>query len=107
MNMRRLILAGLIALPLQLSASTGNEILSDCPALFANDPEASPEAYMNGARCMGYVQGLSDMAVVLMQFTKTPIYCLPEEAGLETGQIVRVFVKWLEANPAVLHESAR
>ena len=84
---------------------TGNDVLNQCRSLFQND--ASVEQAMEGISCAGYVSGLNDMAVLTSILLEKPGYCLPRKEGLGNGQVIRVFLLWLEKHPAELHESAR
>ncbi len=86
-------------------AMSGNDVLNNCGALFQENKTI--EQTMDGLNCVGYVGGLNDMAVLYAGITKVPFYCPPRKEGLETGQVVRVFLMWLESHPAELHESAR
>jgi Rap1a immunity proteins len=67
---------------------------------------------VNGAHCVGYVQGVIDDHFSC-QINETssaaaldPVkhFCLPD--GVTPNQTVRVIVKWLEDHPARLHEKA-
>jgi len=86
---------------------TGNDVLHACSILFDTDNETSMEKAFQGMNCAGYVAGLNDMAALMQGLTKTNFYCLPKKQGLETGQTIRVFLKWLQEHPETLHESAR
>jgi len=50
--------------------------------------------------CLGFVSGVRDTAQAIAK----RIFCLPE--GVQPQQEVRVVIKYLEDNPAKLHESA-
>ena len=86
---------------------TGNDIINACPYVFDTDSAASPEKLFAATDCFGYVAGLNDMAVLLFGITGKSLYCLPKKEGLEGGQVLRVFLKWLEEHPESLHESGR
>ena len=86
-------------------AFMGNDVLFKCSGLFKDDP--SIEQLVEGNWCAGYIGGLNDMAVLQAGLTKVAFYCSPKKEGLETGQVIRVFLLWLESHPAVPHESAR
>jgi len=86
---------------------TGNDVLNDCPVVFDVDSASSPEQVFQGMHCVGYIAGINDMAALMQGLTKQNYFCLPKEEGLETGQVMRVFLKWLHEHPESLHESAR
>jgi len=111
---------------LGFSAYDGNEMLKDCKAWVSlldnpNFPDNmdSPDnlraishgEMVNGAHCVGYVQGVIDdhfscqineSSAAALDPTKH--FCLPD--GVTPDQTVRVIVKWLEDHPARLHEKA-
>jgi hypothetical protein len=58
------------------------------------------------AECVSYISGISDMNAVFSGLTGASLFCFPKE-GLSQEQQVRVFIKWAEANPELLHESRR
>ncbi len=84
---------------------TGNDVLHNCPIVFDME-NATVEQKLGGVQCLGYVSGLNDASRLLSGFWNTEFYCIPEK-GLEAGQVVRVFLKWLVEHPTKLHESAR
>ena len=97
----------IVLIPIQpVSAKTGNDIINACPAIFDTN-NASVEQTIAAIDCAGYVSGLNDMAVLLQGIFQQEAFCMPNSEGLETGQLIRVFLKWLNDNPETLHESAR
>jgi len=90
-----------------LAQRTGNDVLNDCPIVYDTSNAASPQQLFSGMDCVGYIAGINDMAALMQGLNKTNLYCLPKKQGLETGQILRVFLKWLQEHPETLHESAR
>jgi len=89
-------------------AETGNDIINLCGPMIrglSGDPADIAET-LQASHCAGFVAGMNDMATVLMDLFERKLYCLPRE-GLELGQILRVFIKWLEEHPADLHGTAR
>jgi hypothetical protein len=80
----------------------GNALLRKCtPALKVADGEKLTNAAddSDASWCMGYVTGVLDG---LSQFDWK--VCLPKE--FTTGQALRIVVKYLKANPEVLHKEA-
>lgn len=100
-----LLVALLLVIP-PAHSMTGNDILNSCAAVIEPSGLSDEKSAMEGMHCIGYVNGLNDMAVVASHITNKQLYCLPA-TGLESGQVVRVFLKWLKDNPAQLHETAR
>lgn len=105
--MEKLIISLLLLFSTQLCHAeiTGNDILTDCPYIF-NDNKSDHLKMVKASHCMGFISGLNDMAALFQSLFDTKAYCLPEK-GLETGQVMRVFIKWLDEHPESLHESAR
>jgi hypothetical protein len=89
-------------------AVNGNDILRNCKPLLDgfNSDSADVKETMDAAHCAGMVTGFNDMAVLVGQIVKREVYCVPKE-GLEAGQVIRVYMKWLEDHPAELHDTAR
>jgi hypothetical protein len=57
--------------------------------------------------CVGYLSGFMDGVEINATATKgRKSFCLPKE-GISNDQARRILVKWLEARPKFLHESAR
>lgn len=100
----------IILLTLSLSSFatySGNDVIHECPLLLDKDAWDEMENVLKGTKCAGYLNGLNDMAILFQTVVlDIKLYCLPEN-GIETGQLIRVTAKWLEANPEVLHESMR
>lgn len=114
------------ALAIGVSAYDGNQMLKECRAWVnsldrgnledTNDPgnlrAMARGDYVNGAHCVGYVQGVIDdhFNCQLNEVSSTAAFdpakhfCLPD--GVSPNQAVRVVVKWLEDHPARLHEGA-
>ena len=93
-------------------AYDGNELLEKCkPAidglkipLLESDEEAYALLVEIGV-CFGYVYGVNQAYEVLQHALGQEDYCPPDEA-LTRGQTARIIVKYLEDNPAHLHEGA-
>ena len=70
----------------------------------------SADERMDAVYCAGYVDGVTDAQTMWRNVDRERglalkfSFCLPESA--ETGQVVRVVVKWLKDNPAELHGRA-
>ena len=91
----------------------GNELLKSCSAFIETErcivsgnwvceADAAIKA-TTGIRCGGIMQGLQTMNI-LYQFAledKT-FFCLSRE-GMQSTQLARVVVKWLEDRPEILH----
>lgn len=120
-----------LLLPLRASAIgfssyNGNQMLKECNPWVSlmDNPKAqdtdNPDTlramargdYVNGAHCLGYVQGVMDdhFSCQLNEpssagaLDPTKHFCLPD--GVTPNQAVRVIVKWLEDHPARLQENA-
>ena len=96
----------LLLCALNAHALSGNDILNDCPAALGSADDLDVEQLLNGTNCMGYVSGLNDMVPLISGLANTRVYC-PPQGGLDTGDAVRLFLKWLAAHPEQLAESAR
>jgi hypothetical protein len=81
---------------------TGNTLLRHCDILLrgVDSNNYNREEAVEGGRCIGVVGSIS----VLSTLPDTPLYrrvCYPP--SVETGQLVRVVVNWLEDHPEQLH----
>ncbi len=85
---------------------TGNDIIHNCSKLLDTEKMTGMADFAEAASCSGYLDGLNDMTMLFQTMLETTFYCLPQN-GIESGQLIRVSIKWLEANPEVLHESMR
>jgi hypothetical protein len=91
----------------------GNDVLRDCSS--ADEPATAGPAYNDGL-CYGFVRSTYNMFVhaceAIPQESLLPekwnAFCIvnnvPDRVTL--GQLVKVYVKWLNDNPSKLHESA-
>lgn len=69
--------------------------------------EISMEETFASLWCVGYVSGVLDAVRIAPQINQgRPLICPPEN-GITNEQAVRVVVKYLRANPELLHETAR
>jgi len=84
------------------SGSTLN-LLRQCEA--REPPEVPMLGYI---ACAQYLAGMNDMHALLVGIgTAHPLYCMPLATGVQTEQLVRVFVKHASGHPDQLHTSAR
>jgi hypothetical protein len=75
-------------------AHTGNELLEECKSKGAL-----------GLFCLGFVRGLAEGLTLWRSFApESAITCIP--AGITTGQLKDVVVKWLADNPKDRHLGA-
>lgn len=94
-----------------LSRVTGTRLLHDCRAAIKSrdvNPELSLEEDRAADRCISYVQGVLDTNFIWRSIDERDHnrmlhYCIDEDASLE--QVIRVLVKYLEANPKELSEA--
>jgi hypothetical protein len=95
----------------------GNHLLRACKAMLrqgGNDPiDTFAMDFALGLNCAGYINGITDLNSIYRKFfseagfgENAGLFCLPND-GIETGQAVRIVVKYLEANPEILHHSRR
>lgn len=86
------------------AVNDGNELLDQCQAVikFHEDTNNDHDQYGQG-KCMGVVSAVMDMAAIRKaQLPLTSQLCLPF-GGISNGQAVRVVVKYLQENPALLN----
>lgn len=63
---------------------------------------------MRSMYCLGYISGFVSSHTLTVLITETsPLFCAPKggfpRGGLQTGQSVRIVVKWLNDHPENLH----
>jgi hypothetical protein len=87
--MKKLIfcLALLIVLPVNANYLSGNELKARCVS----------DNYVNSGMCMGYITGVVDSY-------NNFVFCIP--TGVTIGQMKDILKKYMDENPAKLHESA-
>lgn len=101
--MRKLFLAVLLSLTLTAPASAEESLISGqafilhCKALIADDPDRIGGEF-RGGMCVGLLVGIKPYSQ-----PKDGV-CRPK--GTTLLQEARIFVKWLEANPELLHYPA-
>ena len=88
----------------------GNHFLKTCAAAIkqaSNDPSLTAEEAFVGISCISYVSGFVDgLALAVGSDKSKRLICLPEQ-NIPNEQKIRIFVKYLNANPEKLHESGR
>jgi hypothetical protein len=112
--MRRVLLAvvPLFYASTLLGQTTGNEILPKCQtAVRALDTQNRKQGEeFDIAYCLGWVDGArAGYAWYRLASSATDGLKVDDECGLRpqtTGQLTRVFVKWMEAHPEQLHATA-
>lgn len=94
------------------AAEDGNSLLRECQAAVKSfdGEKLDIRDSLNAAYCVAYVSGILDLDAMWLAYDKKdapkniPLHvCTPEGEGLESGQSVRIIVKWLKANPEKLH----
>lgn len=85
-------------------ALPGSMFLSDCIAALKPIGEIKDSEYMNVGHCLGYVGGFKDAHVIGKAVMPLHRFCPPN--GVDTGQLTRVFVKYLQDHPEQLHLDA-
>lgn len=107
-HMRRAPALGFTMALLLLSAPSfaidrGDQLLWECQGMADTEMKAAS----GKLHCAGYLSGFVDSYRVMVAMTKMPdAFCLPRD-GVSSDQLMRVVVKWLEAHPEQLHETAR
>lgn len=86
----------------------GNELLRRCDSIVkqSDGKQLGSDEQTGADFCAGYFFGFSDSHSIETLIQKTPYFCFPPQ-GIEVAQQVRIVVKYLKENPAILHESAR
>ena len=85
---------------------SGSELLQQCEAALkiGAGPKtlniADMQAAVDGSFCRAYVLGVAD-TMIAMNVSTTKRSCIP--ADVDTDQLIRVTVKYLNDNPAKLH----
>jgi hypothetical protein len=101
-------LAGLLASG-GAAAETGNQMLPACTELLKDSTDnkfAEGGSKFAAGQCLGFISGVTGLLVYA--HNKDPAgypVCLPE-SGFTNGQALRVYVKYLNANPEHLHYDA-
>ena len=56
--------------------------------------------------CTSYISGVADMNALYVGIFGQGLFCFPKR-GLSQEQQFRVFIKWAETHPELLHETRR
>ncbi len=56
--------------------------------------------------CASYISGIADMNALYVGMAGRGLFCF-SKPGLSQEQQIRVFIKWAEAHPELLHETRR
>jgi len=92
------VLLGILNLEAKAAVSpeqTGNQILPGCRRILNTSMDGPLELGLAAARCLGRIESIRDMSLF-----KGSQVCMP--AGVTTGQVVAVVVKFMDANPQLL-----
>ena len=97
--------------PAHSQSETGSDLLTKCKDFLNTVDKSAPysSAFAVGF-CPGFISGVLSGAEVweasdtLRKVTHPMAWCRPEQAN--NGEIIRVFVKFLEDHPERLHEPA-
>lgn len=88
------------------TAADSNHLLDSCRQLerYMNDNKATTEHY-KATYCLGLVEGARTAMLLLeSQDDRKPSACIP--MSVSNAQVVRVVLKYLDANPENLHHDA-
>jgi hypothetical protein len=99
--------AALFSFP-ALAAYTCTDLLTECQNAkkFIQGGLLEQDAYMNSAHCLGYLQGFADAGSGRSWKTTSGSFCLPPGNPTPNGQLLGVFLGWVERNPDELNTSA-
>jgi hypothetical protein len=110
------VLTALICLMFSASAGaqtiTGSDIISKCKQAIASADSLTPASisHFDAGFCSGFMAGVNEDQVMWQASDKMDhrdhllSYCFPDAST--NGQLLRVFVKYLDDHPEELHESA-
>ena len=106
---RRLATTLAVCIVFTLAAGSVEAMTSDDSTLYllkeCTGREPRPDASVGLLACLNYLDGLLSMHQFLVAGELSrPMFCLPSQ-GLQLEEVMRVFVKFAEENPTVLHES--
>jgi hypothetical protein len=85
----------------------GNDLLRICKLWLNGPTKTGDEALASapGMYCAGFVSGIMETSILYRELHRGPLICAPDDQ-VTSNQAVRIVVKYLEANPEHLHESA-
>ena len=103
--MRKLLLAIVLSVSMQPGASRaefgdGNHMLKACVASIAAIESRDSNPVLAG-QCLGFVHAAKSI-LAFWEYDETGYVCIPE--SVSNGQVIRVYVKWLNEHPERLHE---
>lgn len=87
--------------------SDGNQLLKQCTQsvrVLDGDTLDSGQD-IESMYCIGYMKGFLDAHGFIGALSKIQLFCIPE-GGIQTGQAIRIIVKWLKDHPERLHHEA-
>lgn len=93
-----------VCLCAQSAMADGNKLLKECREGIAYiDGGHEPESLFGVGQCIGVIQGTLDTLDLTHALLNSPkLVCLPN-GGLETLQIMKIVVKYLNEHPDRLH----
>ena len=98
--------------------NNGSSLLTNCKAyVYLNDNKHEFERNIadhdslasgykfttNAHQCLSLIRGMDELNNIYRAMNNNVYFCIPDE--VTTGQLARIMVKFLEDNPARLHES--
>ena len=100
------------AIPKPALALDGNQLLAQCTNLLSvvdqtSKSEKPGESAFQSGSCTGIALGVTHTILVynLAAEPSKPLACLPS-TGIQTGQAVRIIVKYMQEHPEDLHQDA-
>jgi Rap1a immunity proteins len=102
-----LLFSSVFCVTTKAQTATGEQVQSRCKGLVGAANSAETFA---GGFCAGFVEGVIDSQYMReaadsgLGPSNIPRYCIPQEATYD--QIVKVFVKYLDEHPELLHKPA-
>ena len=78
----------------------GNHMLKACVASIASI-EGRDSNPVLAAQCLGFVHAAKSI-LAFWEYDETGYVCIPE--SVSNGQVIRVYVKWMNEHPETLHE---
>lgn len=77
------------------------DLLRQCEG---REPAGMPE--LGTLTCATYLSGFLDMHALMVFVGARPLFCPPTQ-GIQNEQALRIFVRWGQQHPELLHQSAR
>lgn len=91
----------LCAVSLNAFAIDGLQFLRGCKDSLDVIDKNYEKANLNAGYCVGYIRGYTDLEKFYSEITTKHFFCIPDNAKPE--QLIRIVVKYMEDNPAMLH----